>query len=171
MDGRPNPALEAGPTGAGIFGGLHWPSVIRTTQGYAMYYAGFAQIGGRSAIGMATSTDGITWTKHDGPVLVPEAAWERSSLDRPRVAVTPHGLVMVYAGGRLTDRGVAWSADGVTWTRDGSQPAITQADFPIVGQAWDAALVAGSGTIDYYLEIGGAAGAGTNIYRAVATLP
>ena len=72
----------------------------------------------------------------------------------------------------LTDRGLAWSADGVTWTRAGDQPVITQDSFPVSGKCWDAALLYDSGTLIYYLEIGGGTAAtGTAVFRATASLP
>jgi predicted GH43/DUF377 family glycosyl hydrolase len=167
----PVPVLQPGAAGSWDAGGIDWPSVVHTADGYLMFYAGFDSPGGHGAIGLATSPDGVTWTKHDGPVLTPVAAWELSSLDRPRVAATPAGLVMVYAGRQLTDRGLAWSDDGITWRRDGDLPVITRASFPIDGNAWDAAVTYRDGTITYYLEIGGVGADGTNVYRATANLP
>ena len=168
----PAPILEGGGEGSWD-AGLAWPSVVATVDGYAMFYTAFDRIGGTGVIGRATSPDGVTWTKGAAPVLVAERDWERGSLDRPRVAMTPRGLLMVYAGDDLTDRGVAWSADdGVTWRRDADRPAITQGNFPIDGRAWDAALVVRDGTLVYYLEIGTASGPeGTQVYRATAELP
>ena len=66
---------------------------------------------------------------------------------------------------------MAWSTDGVTWTRDGDAPAISQETFPIAGRSWDAAIIYRDGLVQYYLEIGGTGGTGTNVYRAVAELP
>jgi predicted GH43/DUF377 family glycosyl hydrolase len=166
------PILEGGPEGTWDAGGLAWPSVVRTQNGYAMYYTATARPGGDGMIGLAESTDGVTWTKRDAPVLEPLAEWEGGSLDRPRVAMTPVGMVMVYAGADLTNRGLAWSSDGVSWRRDGDVPVITQDDFPVEGKAWDAALLNREGALIYYLEIGTASGsAGTQVYRAEAELP
>lgn len=168
----PEPILEAGPSGSWDAGGLSWPSVIATTTGYSMYYTGLDRPLGTGAIGLATSTDGSSWTKHDGPVFGAEASWELGKLDRPRVVATPRGLAMVYAGGHLTDRGLAWSDDGLSWRRDGGAPVINQDRFPIDGKAWDAALLYRNGALAYYLEIGSASGAaGTNDYLATAPLP
>lgn len=168
----PDPILEAGPAGSWDAGGLSWPSVVPTDDGFAMYYTAVAQPGGSGAIGLAESADGATWTKRETPVFEAQADWEGGSLDRPRVAVTPAGMVMVYAGALLTDRGVAWSTDGLTWERDGDAPAITREDFPVAGRAWDAALLFRDGALHYYLEIGTASGpAGTQVYRSVAPLP
>jgi len=167
----PAPILTGGSAGSWDAGGLAWPSVVRTDGGYLMYFTGLDMPRGKGAIGLATSPDGVTWTKHEGPVLVADQAWELQKLDRPRVAVTPRGLVMVYAGGRLTDRGVAWSNDGVTWQKAGDAPTITRADFPISGNAWDAALLYRDGELTYFLEIGADSTTGTNVYRAVSSVP
>jgi hypothetical protein len=169
----PGPILTPGASGSFDAGGLQWPSVVRTDDGYRMYFTVIDRLGGQGSIGMATSPDGLTWSKHDGPVLTPELDWERGQVDRPRVAVTPQGLAMVYAGGRLTDRGLAWSEDGTTWQRDGELPVITRETFPISGNAWDAALIYRDGALHYYLEIGAASGsdASTDVYLASAALP
>jgi len=169
----PEPILTPGPTGSWDSGGLQWPSIVQTDQGYLMFFTALDRRGGRGSIGLATSSDGLAWTKHDRPVLTAEVEWERGQLDRPRVAVTPDGLAMVYAGGRLTDRGLAWSDDGVTWQRDGERPVMTRESFPISGNAWDAALVYRDGALDYYLEIGSASGASasTDVFLATAAMP
>jgi Predicted glycosylase len=166
----PEPILEAGAEGAFDAGGVAWPSVVRLSDGYALYYTAFDRPrAGTGVIAMATSPDGVVWTKRAAPVIVADQDWEHLKLDRPRVTTTPGGLAMVYAGGVLTDRGLAWSEDGVTWTKAPDQPAISRATFPISGQAWDAALVYRDGLLVYYLEIGGMGG--TQIYRATADLP
>jgi hypothetical protein len=106
----------------------------------------------------------VTWVKREGPVFEASERWEGRSLDRPRVVQTPDGLAMVYAGRDLNDRGLATSADGVSWTRVPG-PAIERDDFPVSGRAWDAALLYRDGDLEYLLEIG--VERSTRIYRAV----
>ena len=91
----PEPIPEPGAAGAWDAGGLSWPSVVRSDAGYLMFFTGRDGAGMTGAIGLATSPDGVAWTKRDAPVLAAEADWEDGSLDRPRVAVTPDGLVMI----------------------------------------------------------------------------
>ena len=168
----PEPVLQPGPTGAWDAGGLSWPSVVSTDVGWAIYYTGLDRLFGKGSIGRATSADGVAWTKDAEPVLRAQAAWERSKVDRPRVVRTDQGYLMVYAGGRLTDRGLAWSTDGVTWRRDGDLPVIEATGYPIKGQAWDAALIERDGRLLYYLEIGSASGTtGTQVYLASSRVP
>lgn len=168
----PEPILEAGAAGEWDAGGITWPSLAATDDGYAIYYTGLDRPRGSGAIGLATSTDGATWTKHGEPVLSAEPSWERGKVDRPSVARTSRGFAMVYAGEQLTDRGLAWSDDGITWRRDGEGPVIDQDDFPVDGRAWDAALLERAGQLLYYLEIGSASGtSGTHVYLARAEIP
>lgn len=169
----PQPILEPGDEGEPDAGGLSWPTVVRTGAGWAMYYTARPEPTGDGFIAMATSSDGITWTKAEAPALEAEAEWEDGSLDRPRVAPTDDGFAMVYSGRDLTDRGIAFSTDGATWERDGSEPVITQDDFPVDGRCWDAALIQRDGSLHYILEIGSgsASSGGTELYLASATLP
>lgn len=170
----PEPMLEPGPEGSIDAGGLSWPSIVRTDAGYLVYYTARSEASASAdgTIAVATSTDGLAWERRADPVLVADQDWEVGSVDRPRAVVTDDGIVMVYSGRQLTDRGVAWSDDGLTWRKDGAEPVITAADFPVAGGAWDAALIADAGRLVYYLEIGGGTPTtGTLIYRAVASLP
>jgi hypothetical protein len=65
------------PTGSSTgFDGLHTcdPSVVRVNGVYYMYYSGLGKAAGAMTdIGLATSTDGITWTRanHGNPIIVP----------------------------------------------------------------------------------------------------
>ena len=167
----PEPVLS-GTEGSWDAGGVAWPSVVPTDDGFAMYYSTYATNPKERVIARATSDDGLTWTKDATPVLEPAAAWEGTGLDRPRVLRVDDGYVMVYSGTDLTDRGVAFSTDGLTWQRDGEAPAITMEGFPVDGRSWDAALIERDGVLTYYLEIGTAtASIGTEVYRATAPLP
>jgi hypothetical protein len=54
----PAPILEPGRAGDWDAGGLNWPSVVATDDGWAMYYTGLDRPFGKGAIGRATSPDG-----------------------------------------------------------------------------------------------------------------
>jgi predicted GH43/DUF377 family glycosyl hydrolase len=163
------PVLQPGPVGAFDHGGVQWPWVVRSGDRWAMFYAGFDMPqSGTGAIGVAYSDDGRTWTKNDAPVLVTTERWEGRSVDRPRVAQTPDGYVMLYAGRQLTDRGLATSTDGVTWTKVPG-PNIERDDFPVKERgAWDSAITYRDGELEYLLEIGWET---TRIYRATLAWP
>ena len=167
----PEPVLSGAPASWDA-GGVAWPSVVPTDDGFAMYYSTHATNPEETVIARATSDDGMTWTKDENPVLQPTLAWEGTGLDRPRVVAVGDEYVMVYSGSDLTDRGVAFSTDGISWERDGEAPAITMEGLPVDGRSWDAALIHQDGVLTYYLEIGTAtASIGTEIYRATAPVP
>ncbi|NJD29365.1 MAG: hypothetical protein FIA92_13845 [Chloroflexi bacterium] len=163
------PIVPVGPDGAFDSAGVTWPSVVRVGDQWALYDTGLSGSGrGTGVIGVAFSDDGITWTKDEAPVLEATESWEFSALDRPRVASTPSGLVMVYSGLDLKTRGLATSTDGRTWTKLPG-PNIELSDFPLTGGAWDAALLHRNGELEYFLEIGNQPG--TKIFRATLEWP
>jgi predicted GH43/DUF377 family glycosyl hydrolase len=142
----------------------HWdsysvrnPAVVKTEEGYMMFYAG-TDISGVpipqndiDQIGMATSTDGINWSKFNDPdtteppyslsdpVLGPHedrAKWDGKNVHRPAVEMTPFGLVMFYRAnkgnigtGNQTAYGFAISEDGIHWTRYDSNPIMRPSLF------------------------------------------
>lgn len=160
------------------------PSVVRTDEGYVMFYAG--QKGSVAAIGKATSADGRHWIKYDDPATTEapyaesdpiftgstDAAWDRGSVYQPRVQYTPDGWVMLYAANSsaLTTtppkHGLAISQDGLTWIRtDG--PVIDAAALN-GGAIWYTELLYQDGTYFIFLELG-KAGRGTEVYMATRT--
>ena len=95
------------------------PSAARSGGQILLYYAA------AGGIGLATSNDGLTFTKAAGPVLPVDAsfAWETTAPHAPSVAVFPDGTWhMLYgAGGSI---GEATSPDGQTWTRVAANPVL-----------------------------------------------
>jgi hypothetical protein len=92
----------------------------------ATIYLYYAAAGG---IGVATSSDGLTFTKHGAPVLATDAplTWETTPPTQPSVAVFPSGLWhMLYAAANSI--GEATSSDGLTWTRADGNPATPTID-------------------------------------------
>jgi len=101
-----------------------------------------------AAIGLATSTDGLRWSKDPrNPVLGPgpPGSWEDYWVAVPSVCGYRAGQWMVYAGvsaadladGRLDSPalGLAWSLDGVGWIRTAFNPFLTAGDLPS-GAPW-----------------------------------
>jgi uncharacterized repeat protein (TIGR01451 family) len=121
-----NPALSVGPSGT--WDDDVWsPVVLKEGGGYKMWYTG-DDGSNPSRIGLATSTDGITWTKSiSNPVLSPGPSWEAGGI-RAGSVISDGGLYkMWYTGfdsngvGRI---GYATSPDGVAWTEYGSNPVL-----------------------------------------------
>jgi predicted GH43/DUF377 family glycosyl hydrolase len=149
------PVLEPGEGGAWDDFALQRPSVARTDQGYSMLYLGLDAQDSDAMIGMATSPDGVNWTKYDDPAVTsarfaasdpifrPEdTGWSRSKqLKYPRLKITPDGWLLFYrtASGALGGRsqiGVAASSDGITWTRIQDEPIFEVADYSTWSVVW-----------------------------------
>jgi len=122
--------LEPGKAGSWDDLRVDTPSVIRTKAEYVMFYSG-VNSKGEQMIGRATSPDGIKWTKHNDPVLMPGMAgtWDAPRVQQPRVVLTPDGWVMVYRSVKVGTPstialGYATSADGIQWQRFGMNPIV-----------------------------------------------
>ncbi len=133
------PVLRRGAAGAWDAGGLDFPSVIATDTGYALFYSGIeAGTTSGGAIGMATSEDGIAWTKAEGPVLEPGLCgdFDARAVHQPRVIATVENLVMAYAGYAepLDSRAAIGYADsldnGATWGCEWPWPGLDTTGLP-----------------------------------------
>ena len=114
-------------------GALSGPFAIRINDEILLYYAAGA------GIGVARSTDGLTFTKERGPILRrdPSIAWETTQVSAPTVYVLPDARVrMFYASG--SSIGEAESLDGVTFQRVDADPSTPEID-PVLGPAPPAA--------------------------------
>jgi predicted GH43/DUF377 family glycosyl hydrolase len=158
------PVLTPGAAGAWDAYSVAHPSVLRTSAGYVMYYSGAANDADpHNAIGMATSPDGIHWTKRADPELLAGTgdAWDSQIIFDPNVVQTPNGYVMAYLGlgpngvvpKPFTAVGYATSADGVTWTQSGANPVLSTLDH----QNWQfmflANLLYQNGTLLLYFDL------------------
>ncbi len=123
--------------------------VVRTDSGYALYYTGDSYPAVRYYIGMATSPDGITWSKYNDPntpaapfaesdpVLHPGLpdAWDYRFILRSSVRRTESGWEMFYGGyDPLILRsaiGYATSPDGTHWSKQENNPILHPQDEPM----------------------------------------
>ena len=112
--------------------GVSSPSAIRVVGAGAEWRLYYAAAGG---IGLARSSDGITFRKEAAPVLARDASvpWETSAPSAPSVARYPDGRwrMLYAAGGQI---GEAASDDGVAWTRLDADPTTPAMD-PVLGVA------------------------------------
>jgi subtilisin family serine protease/predicted GH43/DUF377 family glycosyl hydrolase len=100
---------------------------IMLTQGgtYKMWYTGYNSSNPISAIGYATSDDGITWTKAESvnPVLTTGSPgqWDDGRVSRPHVLFINNKYHMWYTGQRgfYSTREIGWatSVDGIHWNK------------------------------------------------------
>ena len=108
---------------------INRPVVLKREDGYHLWYTGQAK--DHSAIGYATSPDGIAWKRmSDRPVLSPEKLWEKVAVMCPHVLWDAQaGLFRLwYSGGEQNEPnaiGYATSPDGLHWTKHAANPIFT----------------------------------------------
>ena len=176
------PVLTGGPEGAWDDSGITAPRVFREDDGYVMYYSGNGGTFGDSAIGRATSPDGVVWTKHDDPATTDElyaesdpvfvSPIEERFVHQPAPVQTEDGWVMIYrqmtmTPGRNMELHVATSEDGITWTPLEQSLAWDTSSVPGSGGFWYTAAAQLEDTIYLYVETG--IGIGTDIFAAIHT--
>ncbi len=111
-----NPVLTPGAAGSWDALEVRYPSVHFDGTTYRLWYWGWNGTDAAAKIGLATSSDGITWTRHASPVL--GAAYGGSGYIPGSVLKPSSQFVMYYANafGRMAR---ASSTDGVVWTEQG----------------------------------------------------
>jgi fermentation-respiration switch protein FrsA (DUF1100 family) len=134
------PVLRRGDPGSWDHGVLDFPTVIPTEDGYTMFYSAIpALVSDTGSVGLATSPDGIAWTKQQAnPVAGPGlcGGFDERAVGQPRVVVDGDRLLMAYAGyhGAIDTRaqvGLAESRDsGLTWTCLWPSNALTATGLP-----------------------------------------
>lgn len=107
-----------------------WVSVIKDGSTYKMYYSigGTGDANYLKYIGLAISTDGLTWTDQ-GAVMNKGSTgqWDANGVWVPDVWKEGSTYHMMYTGrsvGGVTKVGHATSSDGATWTKDASNPVF-----------------------------------------------
>lgn len=137
------PVLSPGTPGDwdGLF--IESPSVLYDGSLYYMWYSGIDTTW-RVRIGVATSPDGITWTKYPGNPVITEGslyAWDGLSVAVPAVIYHNQAFEMWYCGASYLDLldnntvdtlkvGYATSPDGLNWTRYSGNPVMNTYDSP-----------------------------------------
>jgi len=104
------------------------PEVIKVKGMYYLYYSGSYDPKGTGSIGLATSTDGVHWTKYSGnPILKPGASYDNFWLQTPSV-IYDDGTWKMWYSAREEDQtrsdrqsriAYATSSDGIHWTKVG----------------------------------------------------
>jgi predicted GH43/DUF377 family glycosyl hydrolase len=166
----PEPVLKPGGSGAWDSHQIKHPTVVKTPEGYALFYTGITR-SGEQAIGVATSTDGVHFTKYDDPattedkyaqsdpVLIAEAspAWDDIAVFQPSVQLTPDGWVMIFKGagsaGDPDSLGLALSDNGIHWTHTEDNPILRPDAFKGGRVIWFTNLQYVDGTYFLFIEL------------------
>ena len=123
-----NPVL-VGDGGVFESNGVAYADVVSVNDSLRMYYTAIDATGG-SAISLAISADGIHWSKYSGnPLLTRQAGtWESTNMHDPKVYFDGLAYTMFYVGydGNRARTGMATSVDGITWTRNSSNPILQE---------------------------------------------
>jgi hypothetical protein len=131
----PEPTLRRD-TGGWDGASLDFPSVVHTDDGYLMAYSGSSLDNpNQVSVGVATSPDGVTWTKEPGPVIGPGfcGGFDDRTINIPRLRRTDDGWLLYYLGQEFADPasvGVASSSDGFSWECASPAPVLTGDDIP-----------------------------------------
>jgi len=146
-----NPIMELGAEGSWEDNGIRDSNLMIDPDGYLatddgnyrMYYSGYKNTGEthwRRGIGLATSPDGITWTKYgSNPILTKGAAgsWDEYGVQAANVIKRgANDYIMIYSGvdDDWSDEdswgiGIATSNNGINWTKYAGNPVLIAADF------------------------------------------
>lgn len=142
--------------------GITSVQVVKFDNEYRMYYAVFmdTRSNPEMGIGMATSPDGVSWTKHDEPVFTkgPAEAWDRYKVEVPKVIKTDQGWVMAYRSdnghsswAKGSGFGIATSIDGIAWERVQDSAVSLAANISEWTSMWNAAFIKKENS--YYLFV------------------
>lgn len=143
-----NPILAPGPSGSWDSRIVGYCEVVEKNGVLYMWYNG-ATGNHWEGIGLATSVDGRVWTKYaNNPVFVPDqTGWDSHEVATPTVVFLNGVFIMLYQGMATPGPcwfGVAYSQDGIQWTRASSQSVFAP------GQGWESLL----GTADLVFKDG-----------------
>jgi len=109
-----NPVVSNGSSGAWDDKDMFSPCVIFNGSSYKMWYAG--DNGSTRQIGLAESTDGINWTKHnDNPLLSPgsSGSWDQKMIGQPSVLYDGVNYRMWYGGYNGTIWRIGYATSGI----------------------------------------------------------
>jgi predicted GH43/DUF377 family glycosyl hydrolase len=185
----PEPMLSPGAAGAWDDVQVSGPNVLKTENGYIMYYDGHGDET-TSMIGMATSSDGVHWTKYNDPsttdlsftesdpvLTVSSTGWDSTRVIDPNVVQTPEGWSMIYLATTGTGKfagadfsfGAASSTDGIHWKKSAQNPILSNKDHSQWTATYLATVLRVEDTYFLYFDFVTPTTKGTNIYVATYT--
>ncbi len=123
-----NPIMTPGP-GAWDNNSVRVPMVWKEGDtDYRMIYTGNGS--GGMQVGYATSTDGITWTKHPSNPVFNDPTWATGATENWGVMKVGSEYLMWYSNFGMRQAGIAVSTDLVNWTPHQPGPVFTSSGVP-----------------------------------------
>jgi len=149
-----NPVLDIGVPGSWDDLNVWAPTVLLKDGLYRMWFSGSHNGTYGTRIGLATSSDGLSWTRYgSNPVLNPgPSGWDSSEVQCPSVLFNGSHYCMWYSGTLNIQVGLATSIDGINWTKYAGNPVFTQGHDPSVlfnGSTYEMWYSGNDGTIKY----------------------
>lgn len=138
-----NPVLTTGPDIFDIIA-LGQPSVLFENDTIKMWYAA-AGNDMKARICYAYSLDGVQWIKNDSPVIDVgnPGTWDCGWLDTPEIVRDASGYKMFYYGDTTQQfaaissaMGMAYSTDGIHWTKHPGNPVFTKGNIGDWDGSW-----------------------------------
>lgn len=151
--GEPKILIDPKPHENHIEDDINRPSVVKTEDGYHMWYTGQHHNGyrdGTSHIFHAFSTDGVNFEREETPVLCADKPWENTSVMNPSVIYDAEEKLfkMWYSAGAQYEPkaiGYAESKDGINFTKYEGNP-VHEANPE---NSWEQHKVAGCQVLKY----------------------
>lgn len=157
--------LLPGSEGAWDAGWVGSPSVLAHDGGYLMWYGGADAWRIVTGIGLATSDDGLIWTRHAANPVVsprPPGHFDDLGVSAPHVIHDGQRFILWYTGStgggdwarpQAASIGIAFSDDGVAWTRQPSPVVMGGVGWEYGGAFQAAGLLEGDGYTVWYTSL------------------
>ncbi len=138
---RGNPVLDIGASGSFDDDQAAEPRVMRVGARYRMYYTGHNAASARNALGMASSNDGLSWTKAPANPILDESRWGNNWGGAFFQEGTVWHLWRGFTTGTTYGLRYMSSSDGISWIDGPQNPVLTPsadpnaADYQFVGDS------------------------------------
>ncbi len=94
-----------------------------------MYYESSPENDYTFNINLATSSDGIHWTKYeDNPIIIPNQNWEEGSIGYATIVQSDNEYKMTYSSNAQNAVGMTYSNDGINWLKNDANPVFKLSD-------------------------------------------
>jgi predicted GH43/DUF377 family glycosyl hydrolase len=120
------PVLTPGDSGSWDSWAVHPGAVIKEGNTFRMYYVAWSDLYDNWNIGLAVSADGKNWEKYPEPVLSGTEGWEYQIASSSVIKTDGQYRLYYYGISQYGDLaiGVAFSSDGIEWTKCESNPIL-----------------------------------------------